>query len=102
MRKIVYIHWGGLLLYSFPMKSPVCKFEQCFRFLLHICLLVHVEFINLQHIPITNAIELLNKTDGSPGSIQKMIDDAISELDVADLQQEETIYLFGGSASELV
>lgn len=61
-----------------------------------------VEYINLQHIPITKAIELLNKTDGSPGSIQKMIDDAISELDIADLQQEETLHLFGGSASEVL
>lgn len=61
-----------------------------------------VEFINSQHIPIANAIELLNRTDGSSGSIKRMIDDAISNIDIADLQQNETIKLYGGSASEVL
>ena len=61
-----------------------------------------VEYIKLQLIPFDKAIELLNKTDGTPGSIQKMIDDAISELDIGDLQQEETLVIYGGSASDLI
>ena len=48
-----------------------------------------VDFIKTQLIPVqqnTDAIELLNKTDGTPGSIQYMIDDVISNLDITDLQ----------------
>ena len=61
-----------------------------------------VEWISLQHIPITDAIELLNRTDGSPGSIKKMIDDAIGDIDIADLKQQDTLYIYGGSASEVL
>ena len=61
-----------------------------------------VEFIRQQIKPQQDAIELLNKSDGTPGSIQKTIDDVISELDIADLQQEEPLRLYGGSASDLV
>lgn len=61
-----------------------------------------VQYINAQFKTNKDAIELLNKTDGTPGSIQQMIDDAISEIDIADLQQDEQIILYGGSASKLV
>lgn len=64
-----------------------------------------VEYIQEQLIPVsenTDAIELLNKTDGTPGSIQKMIDDVISKLDIADLQQENILNIYGGSASEVI
>lgn len=60
-----------------------------------------VEYIRAQIKPQQDAIELLNKSDGTPGSIQRTIDDVISELDIADLQQEEPLKLFGGSASEV-
>ena len=60
-----------------------------------------VEYIRMQIKPQQDAIELLNKSDGTPGSIQRTIDDVISELDIADLQQEEPLKLFGGSASEV-
>lgn len=61
-----------------------------------------VEFINEQHVPIAKAIELLNKTDGSPGSVKKMIDDAISELNLDNIEQKSTLYIYGGSASDMV
>lgn len=64
-----------------------------------------VDYIRKQLIPVqqnSDAIELLNKTDGTPGSIQKMIDDVISELDIADLQQEKPTRIYGGSASDLI
>lgn len=61
-----------------------------------------VEFIRQQIKPQQDAIELLNKSDGTPGSIQKTIDDVISELDIADLQQEEPLRIYGGSASDLI
>lgn len=63
-----------------------------------------VDYIRLQLKPVENntkAIELLNKTDGSPGSIQKMIDDVIDELDIAELQQKGLLNIYGGSASEV-
>ena len=60
-----------------------------------------VEYIRQQIKPQEDAIELLNKSDGTPGSIQKMIDDVIGELDIADLQQEGPLRLYGGSASEV-
>ncbi len=61
-----------------------------------------VEFIRQQIKPQQNAIELLTKSDGTPGSIKKTIEDVISGLDVADLQQEEPIRIYGGSASEVL
>lgn len=64
-----------------------------------------VDFIKTQLIPVqqnTDAIELLNKTDGTPGSIQYMIDDVVSNLDITDLQQEMPMRIYGGSASDLI
>lgn len=64
-----------------------------------------VDFIKAQLIPVqqnTDAIELLNKTDGTPGSIQYMIDDVVSNLDITDLQQEMPMRIYGGSASDLI
>jgi hypothetical protein len=45
---------------------------------------------------------LLYKTDGTPGSIQQMIDDAISKIDISDLLQGDSISLYGGSATEVM
>lgn len=64
-----------------------------------------VEYIRQQLIPVaenTTAIELLNKTDGTPGSIQKMIDDVVDELDISDLKQKEPLYIYGGSATDIM
>lgn len=63
------------------------------------------EYIRQQLIPVaenTTAIELLNKTDGTPGSIQKMIDDVVNKLDISDLKQEEPLYIYGGSATDVM
>lgn len=63
------------------------------------------EYIRQQLIPVaenTTAIELLNKTDGTPGSIQRMIDDVVDELDISDLKQEDPLYIYGGSATEVM
>lgn len=62
-----------------------------------------VEFIKQQLIPVaenTAAIELLNKTDGTPGSVQYQIDYALDNLDIADLQQKEPLRIYGGSATD--
>ena len=64
-----------------------------------------VEYIRQQLIPVaenTTAIELLNKTDGTPGSIQRMIDDVVNKLDISDLKQEEPLYIYGGSATDVM
>ena len=64
-----------------------------------------VDYIRKQLIPVsenTTAIELLNKTDGTPGSIQQMIDDVVNDLDISDLKQEDPLYIYGGSATDLV
>lgn len=64
-----------------------------------------VEFIRQQLIPVaenTAAIELLNKTDGTPGSVEYQIQTALNELDIADLQQDEPLQIYGGSASDII
>lgn len=64
-----------------------------------------VEYIRQQLIPVaenTAAIELLNKTDGTPGSVQTQIAQALSNLDIAELQQEEPLYVYGGSATDVM
>ena len=47
-------------------------------------------------------IQLLNKTDGTPGSIKQIVNDIISNTSVSDLKQDEELTIYGGSASELV
>lgn len=64
-----------------------------------------VEYIRQQLIPVaenTAAIELLNETDGTPGSVQYQIQEALNELDIADLQQDEPLQIYGGSASDVM
>lgn len=68
-----------------------------------------VEFIMLQLSQrdndisnISEAIDLLNKTDGTPGSVKKTVDDIIENLDLADLQNRELLHIYGGSASEVL
>lgn len=61
-----------------------------------------VEFINSQHDIFLAYIELLNKTDGTPGSIQQMIDEAISKIDISSLFKDDSLIIYGGSATELI
>lgn len=61
-----------------------------------------IKFINDSHIPFENAIELLYSSNETPGSIQNMISNAIQNIDIADLQQGETVRFYGGSASEVM
>lgn len=60
------------------------------------------DWILLQLLPLTKDLDLLQKTDGTPGSIQYLIDNAINAIDISDLQQEEPIRIYGGSASEVL
>ena len=68
-----------------------------------------IDFLRLQFYPVkqqsennAEAIEVLNKPDGSPGSIQTLISQAISNLDIADLKQDELLRIYCGSASDLI
>lgn len=64
-----------------------------------------VEYIRQQLIPVaenTAAIELLNKTDGTPGSVKSQIEEALNDLDISELQQSEPLYFYGGSATDVM
>lgn len=60
------------------------------------------EYIKALHDDQQTAIDLLNSSSETPGSISKMINDAIAELDIANLQHGETLYIYGGSASDVL
>lgn len=61
-----------------------------------------VEHIKLLHNQQQEVIDTLNASNNTPGSIGKMINDAIAQLDTANLFHGDTIYLYGGSASEVM
>ena len=61
-----------------------------------------IEFINSQHKIFSSYIELLNKTDGTPGSIQYMIDNAINKIDISDFFKNDSLDIYGGSATDLI
>lgn len=61
-----------------------------------------VDYINRLHKSQDNAIDILNGSNETPGSVKKMIKDAIEMTDIADLQQGEPICFYGGSASEVM
>lgn len=46
--------------------------------------------------------DLLYKTDGTPGSIQQIVEDFLKERDITDLLQGDSISLYGGSATEVM
>lgn len=58
------------------------------------------EYIDDQFSALKKAIDLLNDSNGTPGSIQSMIDEAISQLKLEDLNQDDDLIIYGGSAPE--
>ena len=55
-------------------------------------------YIDDQISSLQKAIDLLNDTNGTPGSIQNMIDVAINELRIEDLEQDDSLIINGGNA----
>ena len=55
-------------------------------------------YIDDQISSLQKAIDLLNDTNGTPGSIQNMIDVAINELRIEDLEQDDSLIIDGGNA----
>lgn len=60
------------------------------------------EYIKLMHDQQQNAIDLLNGSVETPGSVRQLIHDAIAEIDITNLQQGEVLHIYGGSASEVM
>ena len=58
------------------------------------------EYIDDQFLSLKKAIDLLNDTNETPGSIQNMIDAAINELRIEDLEQDDSLIIDGGKAPE--
>ena len=56
------------------------------------------QYIDDQFMSLKKAIDLLNDTNGTPGSIQNMIDAAINELRIEDLEQDDSLIIDGGNA----
>ena len=56
------------------------------------------KYIDDQYKALNQAIDLLNDSNKTPGSIQSMIDDAINQLTIEDLSQEDTLIIYGGCA----
>lgn len=61
-----------------------------------------VDYINRLHISQKNAIDRLYGSNETPGSISKMIADAIAQLDITDFLQGDTVRFYGGSATEVM
>ena len=57
------------------------------------------DWILNQLVPVENAITILNKTDGTPGSIQKIVEDILKNQDI--LFDDELITFYGGSAENI-
>ncbi len=55
-------------------------------------------YIDDQISSLQKAIDLLKDTNGTPGSIQNMIDVAINELHIEDLEQDDSLIIDGGNA----
>ena len=56
------------------------------------------DYIDNQISSLQKAIDLLKDTNGTPGSIQNMIDVAINELHIEDLEQDDSLIIDGGNA----
>ena len=56
------------------------------------------EYVDDQIESLRKAIDLLNGTNETPGSIQNMIDTAINELRIEDLEQDDSLIIDGGNA----
>lgn len=57
-------------------------------------------YIDDHLVALKQAIDLLQDTDETPESIKEMIDNAIEELHIEDLEQEDSLIIYGGNASE--
>lgn len=57
-------------------------------------------YIDDHLVALKEAIDLLKDTDETPESIKEMIDNAIEELHIEDLEQEDSLIIYGGNASE--
>lgn len=57
-------------------------------------------YIDDHLVALKEAIDLLQDTDETPESIKEMIDNAIEELHIEDLEQEDSLIIYGGNASE--
>lgn len=57
-------------------------------------------YIDDHLVALKEAIDLLQDTDETPESIKEMIDNAIEELHIEDLKQEDSLIIYGGNASE--
>lgn len=57
-------------------------------------------YIDDHLVALKEAIDLLQDTDETPESIKEMIDNAIEELHIEDLEQEDSLVIYGGNASE--
>lgn len=55
-------------------------------------------YIDAQFEALQKAIDLLNGTNETPGSIQNMIDAAINQLRIEDLEQDDSLIIDGGNA----
>ena len=56
------------------------------------------EYIDAQFEALQKAIDLLNGTNETPGSIQNMMDAAINQLRIEDLEQDDSLIIDGGNA----
>lgn len=56
------------------------------------------DYIDDQISSLQKAIDLLKDTNGTPGSIQNMIDVAINGLRIEDLEQDDSLIIDGGNA----
>ena len=61
-----------------------------------------IDYINQIHISQRNAIDRLYGSNETPGSISKMIADAIAQLDITDFLQGDTVHFYGGSATDVM
>ncbi len=59
-----------------------------------------VEFFTMRINRLEDEIALLNKTDGTPGSIQQKVNDIIANTSISDLNLDGEYVIYGGSASE--
>lgn len=56
------------------------------------------EYIDDQFSSLKKAIDLLNDTNEAPGSIQFMIDNAINQLRLENIEQDDSLIINGGNA----
>lgn len=57
-------------------------------------------YIDDHILALKQAIDLLEDTEQTPESIQAMIENAIDELHIEDLEQEDSLIIYGGRAPE--